>query len=164
MRLVTATNRDLLEMVQAGTFRQDLYFRIAQVRIEMPPLRTRPTDIRAITRALLDHVAPGRAVTRKAKAQLLAYSWPGNVRQLRNVLQVAAAETPPGQPISAATIERHLPPVTDRAQDPVVLRATYEALGSIRATADALEVPYPTMRRRLIKHGIVVPKPVSTRS
>ncbi len=93
-RLVTATHRNLANDVDAGTFRQDLYFRLAVFDLEIPPLRNRREDIPALAAAFIrqHRAASGsRAETLSSQAlqALLAYPWPGNVRELQNVIQRA---------------------------------------------------------------------------
>ncbi|HJZ85974.1 MAG TPA: sigma 54-dependent Fis family transcriptional regulator [Polyangia bacterium] len=88
IRVVAATNRDLQEMVRAGAFREDLYFRVAVVRAIVPPLRARREDVPELVRHFLQQL--GRSdfeVTRDVLAKLMAYEWPGNVRELRNVVE-----------------------------------------------------------------------------
>ena len=88
IRVIAATNRDLQDMVRQGTFREDLYFRIAVVRAIVPPLRSRREDVPELVRHFLEQ--NGRAdfeVTRDVLAKLMAYDWPGNVRELRNVVE-----------------------------------------------------------------------------
>jgi two-component system response regulator GlrR len=96
-RLVAATNRKLWEEVEAGRFRQDLYFRIAGIELEVPPLRDRAADIGPLAERLLERLAkddPGlrRAPELSASAieRLRAHSWPGNVRELANALARAS--------------------------------------------------------------------------
>jgi len=94
VRVIAATHRDLPEAVAKGEFRQDLFFRIAEVIARLPPLRERPEDIPAICARLLELGARSsrvRRVTREALDALAAHPWPGNVRQLRNTLRRAAA-------------------------------------------------------------------------
>ncbi len=102
-RVLAATNRDLRQMVADGLFRQDLYFRLSVVRVELPPLRDRPEDIPALldeflSSAVSPRFGPGSSfgLTNEALASLLKYPWPGNVRELRNVVEraVAMAESP----------------------------------------------------------------------
>jgi transcriptional regulator with GAF, ATPase, and Fis domain len=95
VRIVAATNRDLEAMVRAGTFREDLYYRLNEVRIEMPPLRERRSDVPALVAHLLGRVAeergePEKRVSAEALELLAHQSWPGNVRQLENALRVAS--------------------------------------------------------------------------
>ncbi|MFW2390366.1 MAG: sigma-54 interaction domain-containing protein, partial [Polyangiales bacterium] len=94
-RWVAATNRDLAAMIEAGTFREDLYHRLAVFPIRLPPLRERRQDIRPLAEELLEKIGedlgrPGLALSDEIAAELEAAAWPGNVRQLRNVLERAA--------------------------------------------------------------------------
>jgi pSer/pThr/pTyr-binding forkhead associated (FHA) protein len=120
VRLVCATHRDLREMVSDGTFRQDLYYRIARVVIEVPSLRLRPADLRALVKRFVAEISEQlgpRELAPEALARLLAYAWPGNVRELRNVLCAAAAVA--GSCIEAADIDLALSRVggAPRARD-----------------------------------------------
>lgn len=92
VRLVAATNADLKQMVADGTFRQDLYYRLMVVSIELPPLRDRPGDIPLLMEHFLRELSQktGREVqgfSRTARLALLSYHWPGNIRQLRNTIE-----------------------------------------------------------------------------
>jgi DNA-binding NtrC family response regulator len=91
-RLVTATHQDLAGMVERGQFRRDLYYRISVFPIILPPLRERGGDIALLAEALLAGIAPGRALrlTVEAQARIEAYVFPGNIRELRNVLERAS--------------------------------------------------------------------------
>ncbi|MBL4632422.1 MAG: sigma-54-dependent Fis family transcriptional regulator [Kofleriaceae bacterium] len=93
-RLVAATNRDLADMVRRGTFRDDLYFRIAVLELEIPPLRDRKGDLDLLVNTFLSEIAnagnqPKAVVSSEAMTTLAEYSWPGNVRELLNVIQRA---------------------------------------------------------------------------
>ena len=91
VRVVAATNRDLAALVREGSFRSDLYWRLSAVALEVPPLRARKEDFRAIVQDLWCSFAPGRRpVSDEDVALLAAWDWPGNVRQLSNVLERAA--------------------------------------------------------------------------
>jgi two-component system response regulator HydG len=92
VRLVAATNKDLRGAVATGQFREDLWFRLRVVTIELPPLRERLGDLPALIRLFLAQAAerhgrPGRSVSQEALDLLTAYRWPGNVRELRNVVE-----------------------------------------------------------------------------
>jgi len=94
IRIITATNRDLRKAVGRGTFREDLYFRIAVVHLELPPLRERKEDIPLLVAHFLPAMASQyqreiRGLTAQAMETLMAYSWPGNVRQLENWIEQA---------------------------------------------------------------------------
>ncbi|HYP16413.1 MAG TPA: sigma-54 dependent transcriptional regulator [Opitutus sp.] len=95
IRVLAATNRDLKQLVAAGQFREDLYYRLNVITIEMPPLRSRPEDIIPTAEYFLEAISreargPRRDLTLAARDVLLAHSWPGNLRQLRNVIERAA--------------------------------------------------------------------------
>ncbi len=92
VRLVAATNKDLAGMVQEGTFRDDLFFRLSVVPIVMPPLRARKEDIPLLVAAFLkqfteENTKPARELTSDAMQAILAYDWPGNVRELRTTIE-----------------------------------------------------------------------------
>ncbi|MBF8300853.1 MAG: zraR 27 [Acidobacteria bacterium] len=93
VRVIAATNSDLSRMVAEGTFREDLYYRLNVIPIEIPPLRERRDDIPILTKHFLDKFAPGGAmhVSQSAMRALMAYQWPGNVRQLENAVERAVA-------------------------------------------------------------------------
>jgi DNA-binding NtrC family response regulator len=88
-RIVTATNRNLQQEVQEGRFREDLYYRLAVFPIQVPPLRERKTDIAPLTRHILDRLGYRRELDREAMRLLNEYDWPGNIRELENVLERA---------------------------------------------------------------------------
>ena len=90
VRIVAATNRDLEELVRTGKFRQDLYHRLAQLCVTVPPLRERIEDIGPIANLFLGQHGDGRSFTADAMQAMEAYSWPGNVRELRNVVMQCA--------------------------------------------------------------------------
>jgi transcriptional regulator with GAF, ATPase, and Fis domain len=94
IRLVAATNRDLTEAVRSGEFRQDLYYRLAVVKLTMPPLREHRDDIPMLTRHFVQKYAKRskvkpKPVSREAMAALVNYEWPGNVRELENAIERA---------------------------------------------------------------------------
>jgi two-component system response regulator AtoC len=167
-RFVAATNRDLAAMVQAGTFREDLYHRIAVFPIAIPPLRARPADLIPLARALLSQIArdlgrPGLALTAASEQALRARSWPGNVRELRNALERAAilsdgnelsaeALAPvagadlspsPGGPRSLADLERA-----------AIAAALADEGGNRRRAAERLGIAERTLYDKLKKYGL----------
>jgi DNA-binding NtrC family response regulator len=95
VRVIAATHRDLRHEIDAGRFREDLYYRLAQVRVQLPPLRDRTEDIPLLCQKLLGSMQGERAfpimIEKAALAHLQSQPWPGNVRELRNVLARAAA-------------------------------------------------------------------------
>ncbi len=95
VRVVSATHRHLAGMVQQGTFREDLFYRLSVFTVSIPPLRDRREDIPPLCQHFLsqldDEQSPGYRLSKKALAKLLQHPWPGNIRELRNTVQLAAA-------------------------------------------------------------------------
>jgi len=95
VRIIAATNRDLKQLIESGGFRQDLYYRINVMEIKMPPLRDRLSDIPALCRHFIEQLSkdlnkPLKGLTSSATELLMQYEYPGNVRQLANILEYAA--------------------------------------------------------------------------
>jgi DNA-binding NtrC family response regulator len=95
IRVIAATNRDLRKAVEAGEFREDLFYRLGVFDIQIPPLRARPGDLGPLSEAFLQDIGkslgrPGLGLTREARQALVQHDWPGNVRELRNVFERAA--------------------------------------------------------------------------
>ncbi|HEY6464169.1 MAG TPA: sigma 54-interacting transcriptional regulator, partial [Polyangiaceae bacterium] len=116
VRIVAATRRDLDREVQAGRFRDDLFFRLAVGRIELPPLRRRRGDIAVLARHFWTAIAgEGRPLPTGLLARLEDYAWPGNVRELQNAIarhvavgELPAEDAPPSSTGSGDAIERVL--------------------------------------------------------
>jgi DNA-binding NtrC family response regulator len=92
--VVAATHRDLPALIASGDFREDLFYRLAVVRLHLPPLRERPGDVRALAlhyaaRFAREHARPLQAVSDDALRRLEGHRWPGNVRELRNLMERA---------------------------------------------------------------------------
>jgi two-component system, NtrC family, response regulator AtoC len=93
VRIVAATNQDLEAAVNQGRFRQDLFHRLGQFQLRVPPLRERPEDIVALAEHFLRLKSPTKHFTPQAISALLAHAWPGNIRELRNLVAKAAMES-----------------------------------------------------------------------
>lgn len=154
VRLVCATHRDLRARARAGSFRQDLYYRIAQLVLAVPPLKERPEDITALAHHFLDEatseIGP-RRLSPGAHDALLAYGWPGNARELRSVVRSAALEA--GTDVIE---ERDVKAVIDRLSgtDEEQGQGNLEAVverhrGNLSAAARSLGVPRTTLRDRV---------------
>jgi DNA-binding NtrC family response regulator len=116
VRVIAATRRDLVREVNAGTFRSDLYFRVAQLKVELPSLRQRLEDIPVLVRRMIEELGDKDSYDRipsDSLERLMRHDWPGNVRELRNVVAVALAFTKEG-PIDLAS---HLSPLATSAAE-----------------------------------------------
>ncbi len=111
VRVVAATNCDLMEKVRQGIFREDLYYRLNGIVFELPPLRERIEDLLAISDHFIQHFGenhPGKhidGISEPVQKKLLTYSWPGNIRELRNIIEFSCALCPGG-----LILQEHLPP------------------------------------------------------
>jgi len=151
VRLVAATNRELEGMVAAGAFRSDLFFRLAVFPIELPPLRSRPSDVPLLARHLLASLCRrhGRDPVTIADdaAELLSQEpWPGNVRELSNVLERAAilAAGPVVRPADLRPLLGAVPSERER-----FARALTASSGDKQQAAEALGISYRTLQRRI---------------
>ena len=119
VRVIAATNRDLGALVQAGRFREDLSYRLRVMEVAIPPLRSRPEDIRTLAHHFLAYYNRefGKGINgfdRAAEAILTAYAWPGNVRELKNVIERAAILAD-GDLIGPALLPQQLQPAPARS-------------------------------------------------
>lgn len=169
VRIVSATHRDLPTLIGSGGFREDLYYRLAEAVIEIPPLRERPEDILLIAHHLLDRLATeqGRSLrgfTTEALAAMSSYSWPGNVRELQNRIKrafFAAAgpkvsrddlDLPVKLDQSAGTLT--LKEAREKAERDLLRNAMIEAEGNISKAAKLLDVSRPTLYYLLKQHNM----------
>jgi DNA-binding NtrC family response regulator len=109
VRILATSNRDLLQFVERGSFRSDLYYRLNVFPVEVPPLRARPDDIVVIAEAFLQRFARKHGLklpgfSDQARAALQAYPWPGNVRELQNTIERAVILSESGRPISTSSL------------------------------------------------------------
>jgi DNA-binding NtrC family response regulator len=123
VRVIAATNSDLARLVAEGQFREDLFYRLNVIPVQLPPLRDRKEDIPLLVRHFLDKfrgdappTRPAMTVSQEAMRQLMSYQWPGNVRQLENAIERATAFTVGRSQIDAAD----LPPEIQNAQEPAL--------------------------------------------
>lgn len=149
VRIVAATHRDLKEMVEAGAFREDLYYRLDVVRVRVPPLRVRRGDITGLAKHFLAEVAGRYGVTEKAfspeaMAALEAYDWPGNVRELRNVIDSATVLAS-----GACLTQSDLPEAVRQAA-----RRTAEAAGAAGVREEMPIRPLRVVERCLIEQAL----------
>jgi DNA-binding NtrC family response regulator len=174
VRVVAATNRDLAAMVQAGSFRADLFYRLAGFVIVLPPLRTRLDDVPALAGQFLRQMRTSYGEKRLASAalqRLQTYQWPGNVRELRNVLERAAIlslQEPEILPAhlgnfdvplfdsrsSSERIDIGGEPTLDEIERTYLKRLLEKHQGNRRRVAAAMGVSERTAYRMLERHGL----------
>ncbi len=169
VRIIASTKRNLLPKIAAGTFRQDLYYRLDVLRVNIPPLRERRDDIPRVAEHLLRRIA-GRqpAYLEPAAAELLRrHDWPGNVRELLHVLQRAyllGAGTITAEllrpELEEAARREPLPPgpfqaTIDKTERELLQNALDAAAGNKTAAAAALGMKPSTFRDKLLKHGLI---------
>lgn len=122
--MLAATRRDLVRAVNSGTFRSDLYFRVAQVRIELPALRQRLEDIPVLVRRMLKDAGDEAAFERVSNTtleRLMRHDWPGNVRELKNAVAVAFALSSDSEDLDIAA---HLGALTEMHEPHIATHAS----------------------------------------
>jgi two-component system, NtrC family, response regulator AtoC len=172
VRLVAATNRDLKKLVSEGKFRDDLFYRLSVVTVDLPPLRERRDDIPLLVKAFLDEFGrennkPVRELTPDALNVLLAYDWPGNVRELRNAIEqmvvLARAERLTVRDVPAAirgaadlskiNVVRAGMTVVD-AERQLIVQALKETDGNRTKAAQKIGISRRTLHRKLKEYGL----------
>jgi transcriptional regulator with GAF, ATPase, and Fis domain len=167
-RVIAAANDELSDLVAAGLFREDLYFRLSVLRLDVPPLRQRPEDVPLLAERFLREEGQ-RSLEAGALAQLCAHAWPGNARELRALIRGLCALHPEGE-IPAAEVERRLrasePEVSDvpgelsfaearqRFERAYLERALARCEGSIAAAAREVQIDRGQLHRTLKRLGI----------
>jgi DNA-binding NtrC family response regulator len=122
VRVIAATNSDLSKMVAEGTFREDLYYRLHVIPIQLPPLRERRDDIPVLVKHFLEKFAPGMPmqVSQGAMRALMAYQWPGNVRQLENAMERAVALSAGRREIAITDLPAEVQTIPETTEAPFV--------------------------------------------
>jgi len=179
VRILSATHKDLGELVKEGAFRQDLYYRINVIELHIPPLRERREDIPLLAGHILERLAerngePPAELTEEAMQRLARYPFPGNVRELENILERAltlceghrieaedlllneeaepdlANAPPPPQPGSGQSLEDYLADIERQT----IVRALEETRWNKTAAAKKLGISFRALRYRLQKLGL----------
>ncbi|MCK5643740.1 MAG: sigma 54-interacting transcriptional regulator, partial [Gammaproteobacteria bacterium] len=159
VRVVCATHQNLREKIEKGMFREDLFYRISEIPLEIPPLREREGDIILLARNFFDqfkaeHKSSIKGFSNDALSAMESYSWPGNVRELQNRIKRAVIMTD-NIHISAEDLELDMTPAENmnlnlkelrcKADKQAVLRALSYSNGKIAAAAELLGVSRPTL-------------------
>ena len=167
VRVIAATNRDLKEEVRKGNFREDLYFRLAVVEINVPPLRERKEDIDLLSLSFVKEVAKenGReidGISPHARKALFSYSWPGNIRELKNCIESAVVmakgktiefdDLPShirGESEKEKAISLELPITMEEAEKALIMETISFASGNKTKAAELLGIGRKTLHRKL---------------
>ncbi|HMH02323.1 MAG TPA: sigma 54-interacting transcriptional regulator, partial [Terriglobales bacterium] len=165
VRVIAATNRDLELEVHAGKFRRDLYHRLTQFQLQVPPLRERLEDISALAEFFLLQHAPAAKFSDEAMQSLLHYPWPGNVRELKNVIFKAAMHAKPGTreirasdlPASVCGVPEASSPAAfqgnlDEMEKQMIFQTLARTAGNQAKAAEQLGISGRTLRRKLAKY------------
>ncbi len=177
-RVVSATNRDLPKAVAAGTFREDLYYRLRGTTIKVPPLRDRPEDILPLAEYFLDNHAskekqPRPQLSMDARRLLMGHAWPGNVRELKKVIETAILYQDSDHVINAKAVERELAgsgagaaprnklqgslrSQIEQFEELVVRQVLADSHNNVAAAAKVLGLSRQQLYMKIRKYGIVV--------
>ncbi|NLT67297.1 MAG: sigma-54-dependent Fis family transcriptional regulator [Acidobacteria bacterium] len=174
VRVIASTNKNLEREIEAGNFREDLYYRLNVLPFQLPPLRERKEDIPLLTSYFLDDFARryGRkspVITRKAMDILETYPWPGNVRELRNIMERIVIMTPQPkidiydlpEPVLQRTLlnqeqeeDLSLQGARDRFERDFILQKLIECKGSVSRAAQAIRIERSNLYRKIRQLGI----------
>jgi len=152
VRVISATNADLSAMIRAGTFREDLFYRLNVIELRLPPLAARPGDILPLALSLLR----GKTLHPLAESALLAHNWPGNVRELKNVM-ARASLLAQGAVIKAADLGLPLAVGNSHDAEPdreAIVQALARANGVVAQASAELGLSRQALYRRMERLGI----------
>jgi len=168
VRVVCATHRDLADMIREGSFREDLYYRLSEISVKIPPLRERPGDAVLLAQAFLERYAREqgrnlRGFTADALGALEAHAWPGNVREMENLIKRATIMAEGNQitavdlglePSHAEPLPFNLRQARESAERLAVSRALAHSDGNIAQAAELLGITRPTLYDLMAKIGM----------
>jgi DNA-binding NtrC family response regulator len=174
VRIIAATNQDLEQMLGTSRFRADLYHRLGQISVRVPPLRERPEDVLPLANHFLQKIKPGTSLSSGAGVVLRCHSWPGNVRELRNVItktavmaigdEIAAEDiaaelccTPFAAQVRPVEISTDVPkpdaPNLDGIERRAIMKVLGETNGHQQKAAELLGISRRTLSRKLKLYG-----------
>jgi len=175
VRIISATNHNLYSLVNRGSFREDLLYRINLIQIEVPPLRQRTNDIPVlagyfINQAVKAYSMPAKSISKEANEWLCNQSWPGNVRELRNIMErtLLLAKGDPIKPEDFVGAQKtgHNPDpkmneisgTLDSMEKQMIIRTIEECGGNLSRSSAKLGISRATLYRKMEKHGIQTEK------
>jgi two-component system NtrC family response regulator len=171
VRVLSATNHNLYSLVNKGSFREDLLYRINLIQIEVPPLRKRINDIPLLAvyfigQAVKIYSLPAKSISKDASEWLCQQSWPGNVRELKNIMErtlllTTADQIRPEDFILAQKTGQHTDPAgsgtsgtLDAMEKQMIITAIEESGGNLSRSSEKLGISRATLYRKMEKHGI----------
>ena len=171
VRVIAATNKNLEEEVKAGRFREDLYFRLNGIKIEVPPLRDRKDDIPLLLNSFLtkfnkENSKDVKGFDNKSRSAIYKYDWPGNIRELEHCVEssvvmasgdmITLEDLPPtvSRSSSAEAISVPLGITMDEAEKIIIMQNLVANNGNKSKTADVLGIGRKTLHRKLAEYGI----------
>jgi DNA-binding NtrC family response regulator len=164
VRVIAATSRDLGEVMQGGAFRRELYYRLSQIHLKVPPLRERPEDIQPLAEHFLRESAPAFTFSTQALEALQLYSWPGNVRELKNVVvkagvlasapEITLVDLPPEISARVPAPRWTAPTRLKEMEQQMIIQALAKTGGSSQRAAAMLGISKRTLSRKLKRYGI----------
>jgi DNA-binding NtrC family response regulator len=164
VRVIAATSRDLEEVMQRGAFRSELYYRLSQIHLKVPPLRERPEDIVPLAEFFLRESAPACTFSDEALHAFQRHTWPGNVRELRNTVvaasvlaqgpEITLSDLPPE--LNARVRVLHAGPTTrlKEIEQQMITQVLAKTGGSFQRAATMLGISKRTLSRKLRRYGI----------
>jgi len=178
VRLICASNQNLLEMVKNGSFREDLYYRINVVEISIPPLRERLDDLELIVNYLIDKINKEqglyiKGVDRAVLELFHSYQWPGNVREVEHALERAANTILTGtlqlehfnfmrisqkETMNDCVVSTHLEDIKVKAEKEAIMKALVEAKGNKKLASDMLKIDRSVLYDKIRKYNIAIGK------
>jgi PAS domain S-box-containing protein len=167
VRIVAATNQDLESAVRDGRFRKDLFHRLGQLQLRVPPLRERPEDIVALSEHFLRLKAPGKNFSSEAISALLSHPWPGNIRELRNLVAKVAMESSgsevdfakvtaaiSGEPTALRQTASLPASNLESMEEQMIIKALERTGGQRALAAEQLGISRRTLSRKLKEYNI----------
>src|SRR5664280_1111708 len=171
VRVLSATNHNLYSMVNKGSFREDLLYRINLIQIEVPPLRQRTSDIPVLAEYFINNAVkayslPVKALSGTANEWLCEQSWPGNVRELKNIMERTLLLSSDNRIMAEDFIAAQIPDqnsgtsfhTLDEMEKKMIISTIDECRGNLSRTAEKLGIARATLYRKMEKHGIQTDK------
>ena len=169
VRIITATNKNIQEAIQNQEFREDLYYRLGVITVELPPLRERREDIPPLIQHFLKRYAPGRSleISREALDRLMKYHWPGNIRELENVIEravvlsrediISTSDLPSHIAADSGertiSLDRSLTELVQDLEQTLIRQALLKANGNQSQAARLLGISERNLRYKIKKYG-----------